>query len=59
MAKAQAEYKEKTATGLSLRHATVAPKASSTKVYNINGSPAKENTRGIVIQNGKKMAVGN
>ena len=55
MAKAQEEYREK--TGQSLNVAEVAPStpATSSQAYRIDGIKATEDTRGIIIQDGKKI----
>lgn len=55
MTKAQAEYAEKTGKSTSIGSTTIAPApVRSSRVYNINGTPATSGTRGIVIQNGVK-----
>ena len=58
MKKAQQEYKMKTGqqTGISTAAKAQAP-AHTARIYNINGTPATNGTRGVVIQNGQKTIV--
>ena len=52
MKKAQAEYQEKTGTvGI---QSVSAPSRQSARIYNIDGTPADDTTRGIVIEEGQK-----
>lgn len=53
MKKAQQEYKEKTGQSTGVKAVIVEHPAS--RVYRLDGSMAKESTRGIVIENNKKI----
>ena len=54
MKKAQQEYKEKTGQSTGVKAAIVEHPAS--RVYHLDGSMAKGSTRGIVIENNRKIA---
>ncbi len=53
MKKAQAEYAEMTGT-VSIPAVNTTTRLPSARVYRIDGTPADENTRGIVIEEGQK-----
>lgn len=53
MKKAQAEYAEKTGT-TGVRAISAPAQQHSARIYHIDGTPADENTRGVVIEDGKK-----
>jgi hypothetical protein len=53
LAKAQQEFREKT-QGASKAKEVIAPVGTS-RAYTITGVPATSETRGIIIQDGKKM----
>ena len=55
MAKAQAEYREKTGQALNVTEVVPSTPATSSQAYRIDGIMATEDTRGIIIQNGKKI----
>ena len=55
MAKAQAEYREKTGQSLNVTEVVPSTLATSSQAYRIDGIMATEDTRGIIIQNGKKI----
>ena len=57
LARARAEFAEKTG-GMSnvANPAGVSQRGSSAQIYHINGTPATDNTKGIVIANGQKVA---
>ena len=55
MAKAQAEYIEKTGQSLNVTEVVPSTPASSSQAYRIDGIMATEDTRGIIIQDGKKI----
>ena len=54
LAKAQQEFKAKTGTS-SVQENTVGMTVGSSRAYTIDGLPATSETRGIIIQNGKKI----
>lgn len=54
MKKAQREYKQRTAS-TGVRAAASPVQQPSARIYNIDGTPADENTRGIVIEDGQKV----
>jgi hypothetical protein len=53
MAKAQAEYLEKTGHGTSI--ADVMQNATDRQAYRLDGIKATEDTRGIIVKDGKKI----
>lgn len=53
MKKAQAEYAAKTGGAVGVRTATATE--HSARIYSIDGTPATEATRGVVIQDGQKV----
>ena len=55
MAKAQAEYLEKTDQGSSISEMQQTAPATDGQAYRLDGVKATEDTRGIVIKNGKKI----
>ena len=55
MAKAQAEYLEKTGQSLSVAEVMPSKPVSDDRVYRIDGTRATEDTRGIIIKDGKKI----
>ena len=55
MAKAQAEYIEKTGQSLNVTEVVPSTPATSSQAYRIDGIKATEDTRGIIIQDGKKI----
>ena len=55
MAKAQAEYREKTGQSVNVTEVVPSTPATSSQAYRIDGIMATEDTRGIIIQNGKKI----
>ncbi len=55
MAKAQAEYREKTGQSLNVTEVVPSTLATSSQAYRIDGVMATEDTRGIIIQDGKKI----
>ena len=55
MAKAQAEYLEKTGQALSVTEVNQNAPATDGKAYRLDGILATEDTRGIIIQDGKKI----
>ena len=55
MAKAQAEYREKTGQSLNVTEVVPSTLATSSQAYRIDGIMATEDTRGIIIQDGKKI----
>ena len=56
MKKAQAEYKQKMAAGINAPAVNVVGASEqSARIYNIDGTPADETTRGIVIEDGQKV----
>ena len=55
MAKAQAEYLEKTDQGSSISEMQQTAPATDGQAYRLDGIKATEDTRGIVIKNGKKV----
>ena len=55
MAKAQAEYLEKTGQTLSVTEVNQNAPATDGKAYRLDGILATEDTRGIIIQDGKKI----
>lgn len=54
LAKARAEFKEKTGQTVSVRSATVI-EHPATRAYRLDGTPATDTTRGIVIEGGQKV----
>ena len=58
MEKAQEEFLEKTGQQSAIRPVPAAPAVSAdTRVYRIDGTPASENARGLVIKQNKKVVV--
>ena len=58
LAKAQQEFLEKTGQVSAIRPVPAVPAASgNNRVYRIDGTPAGENARGLVIMNNKKVVV--
>jgi hypothetical protein len=56
MRKARIEFAEKTGRPVEVPAVTVAPApAASTQAYYLNGTPAPEQARGIVVQNSQKV----
>ena len=55
MAKAQAEYIEKTGQSVNVTEVVPSTPATSSQAYRIDGIKATEDTRGIIIQDGKKI----
>lgn len=55
MKKAQAEYAAKTGIVVGVPASPVSTQEHSARIYNINGSPADDNTRGVVVEQGQKM----
>ena len=55
MAKAQAEYREKTGQQSYVEEVIPTSPVTDGHAYRIDGVQATDETRGIVIQNGKKM----
>ena len=55
MAKAQAEYLEKTGQSVNVTEVVPSTLATSSQAYRIDGIKATEDTRGIIIQDGKKI----
>lgn len=55
MAKAQAEYLEKTGQSLSVAEVMPSKPVSDDHAYRIDGTRATEDTRGIIIKDGKKI----
>ena len=55
MAKAQAEYLEKTGQSLSVAEVMPSKPVSDGRAYRIDGTKATEDTRGIIIKDGKKI----
>ena len=53
MKKAQAEYAEKTGT-TDVREVRAQARRQSARIFHIDGTPADENSHGVVIENGKK-----
>ncbi len=53
MKKAQAEYAEKTGT-TGVREVRAQVRQQSARIFHIDGTPADENSHGVVIENGKK-----
>ena len=53
MKKAQAEYAEKTGT-TGVREVRAQARHQSARIFHIDGTPADENSHGVVIENGKK-----
>lgn len=53
MKKAQAEYAEKTGT-TDVREVRAQARHQSARIFHIDGTPADENSHGVVIENGKK-----
>lgn len=53
MKKAQAEYAEKTGT-TGVREVRAQTRQQSARIFHIDGTPADENSHGVVIENGKK-----
>ena len=58
LAKAKQEFLEKTGQQSAIRPVPAAPAVSAdTRVYRIDGTPASENARGLVIKQNKKVVV--
>ena len=55
MAKAQAEYLEKTGQSVNVTEVVPSTPATSSQAYRIDGIKATDDTRGIIIQDGKKI----
>ena len=55
MAKAQAEYIEKTSQSVSVSEVMPSTRATSSQAYRIDGIKATDDTRGIIIKDGKKI----
>lgn len=55
MAKAQAEYIEKTGHQSGISHVAAPAQEGSNQAYRLDGMMATEDTRGLIIQNGKKI----
>ena len=55
MAKAQEEYRVKTGQSLNVTEVTPSTPATNGQAYRIDGIKATEDTRGIIIQDGKKI----
>lgn len=56
MKRAQAEYAEKAGQAVGVRSATVV-EHPATSAYRLNGTPAADNARGIIVEDGKKKMV--
>ncbi len=54
MKKAQAEYAELTGQTVGVRTVAMPQQQGSARIFNIDGTPADENSRGIVIDEGQK-----
>ena len=54
LAKARAEYKQLKEEAAGVPQATAAHHAAPTPAYTVDGTPANDTTRGIIIQNGQK-----
>ena len=54
LAKARAEFKEKTGQSVGVRSAAIV-EHPATRAYRLDGTPATDATQGIVIENGKKV----
>ena len=55
MARAQAEYKEKTSQPMSVAEVIPTTRATNGQAYRLDGIKATEDTRGIIIKDGKKI----
>jgi hypothetical protein len=55
MKKAQAEYRQLTGQETSINNVIAPAPATSNQAYRIDGIMATEDTRGIIIRNGKKV----
>ena len=55
MKKAQQEYKEKTGQAVGVRSAQVVEHPAATRAYTLQGTPATDATRGIVIEGNTKV----
>ena len=55
MAKAQTEYRETTGQSVNVTEVVPSTLATSSQAYRIDGIKATEDTRGIIIQDGKKI----
>ena len=55
MVKAQEEYREKTGQSLNVTEVVPSTLATSSQAYRIDGIKATEDTRGIIIKDGKKI----
>ena len=54
LAKARAEFKEKTGQSVGVRSAAIV-EHPATRAYRLDGTPATDSTQGIIIENGKKV----
>lgn len=54
LAKARAEFKEKTGQSVGVRSAAIV-EHPATRAYRLDGTPATDATQGIIIENGKKV----
>jgi acid phosphatase (class A) len=52
--KARAEYAQIKNGGTGVRQATIEQRPATSQTYNVNGTPAAESSRGVIIQNGQK-----
>ena len=52
--KARAEYQQIKNSGTGVKQAIVVQHPATSQVYTVNGTPAAESSRGIIIQNGQK-----
>jgi len=55
LAKARAEFAEKTGGSSQIREVMSTPQQASARIYRIDGTPATDATSGIVITNGQKV----
>ena len=55
LAKARAEFKEKTGGSTAVNTTRAAQQEGSAHIYRLDGTTASESTRGILIQNGRKI----
>ncbi|MBQ9641836.1 MAG: phosphatase PAP2 family protein [Bacteroidaceae bacterium] len=55
MQKAQAEYKEKTGQSVGISRTAATVEHPATRAYRLDGTPATDTTRGILIQNQQKI----
>jgi len=58
LAKARAEFKEKAGGSTNVTNTTrAAQQEGSARIYRIDGTPANDTAKGIVIANGKKVII--